>query len=87
MKTFQTYIAVLCAVLVAMPATFGQQNPGVETRGPLGTDSPHWYSGIAQPYQSRVVPPVNVSNSSRIDALLRSGTRLQLKAGIVIEAN
>ncbi len=73
MKTFQTYIAVLCAVLVATPSTFGQQNPGVETRGPLGTERTHWYSGVAQPYQSREVPPVNVSNSSRIDALLRAG--------------
>ena len=73
MKQFHTCIAVLCAVLVATPSTFGQQNPGVETRGPLGTDRPHWYSGIAQPYQARTVPPVNVSNSSRIDALLRAG--------------
>jgi outer membrane protein len=73
MKQFQTYVAVLCAVLVATPSTFGQQNPGVETRGPLGTDRTHWYSGVAQPYQSRVVPPVNLSNSSRIDALLRAG--------------
>ncbi|HTM14434.1 MAG TPA: TolC family protein [Bryobacteraceae bacterium] len=73
MKQFQTYVAVLCAVLVATPSTFGQQNPEVETRGPLGTDRTHWYSGVAQPYQSRVVPPVNLSNSSRIDALLRAG--------------
>ncbi len=73
MKQFHTYVAVLCAVLVVTPATFGQQNPGVETRGPLGTERSHWYSGIAQPYQSRVVPPVNVSNSSRIDALVRAG--------------
>ena len=73
MKQFHTCVAVLCAVLVATPAAFGQQNPGTDTRGPLGAESPHWYSGIAQPYQSRVVPPVNVSNSSRIDALLRAG--------------
>jgi len=73
MKQFHTYVAVLCAVLVATPATFGQQNPGVDTRGPLGTERPHWYSGVAQPYQPRIVPPVNVSNSSRIDALLRAG--------------
>ena len=73
MKQFHTYVAVLCAVLVATPSTFGQQNPGVDTRGPLGTERPHWYSGVTQPYQSRVVPPVNVSNSSRIDALLRAG--------------
>ena len=73
MKQFHTYTAVLCAVLVATPAAFGQQNPGVESRGPLGTDRPHWYSGLAQPYQARVVPPVRLSNSSRIDALLRAG--------------
>ena len=73
MRQFHTYIAVLCAVLVATPATFGQQNPGVETRGPLGTEPTHWYSGVTEPYQSRVVPPVNVSNSSRVDALLRAG--------------
>ena len=78
MKTFQTYVAVLCAVLVITPSSFGQQNPGVETRGPLGTEHPHWYSGMLQPYQSRVVPPVNVSNSTRIDALLRAGNNLYL---------
>jgi outer membrane protein len=73
MKQFQTYIAVLCAALLATPSTFGQQSPGVETRGPLGAERGHWYSSVTQPYQSRVVPPVNVSNSSRIDALLRAG--------------
>ena len=73
MKQFHTYVAVLCAVLLATPATFGQQNPGVESRGPVDPERAHWYSGVKQPYQSRVVPPVNVSNSSRIDALLRAG--------------
>ncbi|MEO8050144.1 MAG: TolC family protein [Acidobacteriota bacterium] len=73
MRQFQTYTAVLCAVLVATPATFGQQNPGVDSRGPVGAESPHWYSGITLPYRPVVVPPVNVSNSSRIDALLRAG--------------
>jgi outer membrane protein len=73
MKQFQTYVAVLCAVLVATPSTFGQQNSGVDTRGPVSTERPRWYSGVVQPYQSRVVPPVNVSNTSRIDALLRAG--------------
>ncbi len=73
MKTFQTYVAVLCAVLAATPPIFGQQNPGADTRGPLGAGHPRWYSGITEPYQPRVVPPVNVSNTSRIDALLRAG--------------
>src|ERR1019366_279448 len=61
-------------MLVAAPPIFSQQNSGQDSRGPqLDTERPHWYSGVTQPYQSRVVPPVNVSNSSRIDALLRAG--------------
>jgi outer membrane protein len=73
MKQLQSYIAVLCVILAAAPPSFGQ-NPGQDPRGPqLETDRPHWYSGITRPYESRTVPPVNVSNSSRIDALLRAG--------------
>ncbi len=34
---------------------------------------PRWYSGVTQPYQARPLAPVNVSNSSRIDTLLRAG--------------
>jgi outer membrane protein len=74
MKQFQPYIAVLCAILVGAPSSFGQQSSAGDSRGPqLDTERPHWYSGITQPYQAREVPPVNVSNSSRIDALLRAG--------------
>jgi outer membrane protein len=74
MKTFQSYIAVLCALLVATPQIYAQQNSGQENSGPqLDTERPHWYSGITQPYQPRYVPPVNVSNSSRLDSLLRAG--------------
>lgn len=73
MKHLQSSIAVLCALLVAAPPSFAQQPSPADTRGPLGTGPSHWYSGITQPYQARTVPPVNVSNSSRIDALLRAG--------------
>src|SRR5262252_2961050 len=73
MKHVQSYIAVVCALLVAAPPTFAQK-PGEDTRGPqLETGRPHWYSGMTEPYQPRTVPPVNVSNSSRIDALMRAG--------------
>jgi outer membrane protein len=74
MKKFQPYLAVLCAMLMAMPVAQAQQSGGADPRGPqLDTERPHWYSGITQPYQPRAVPPVNVSNSSRIEALLRAG--------------
>jgi outer membrane protein len=33
----------------------------------------HWYSRFQYPYMPRVVPPVNVSNSLRIDSLMRAG--------------
>ncbi len=79
MKQLQSYIAVLCAVLVVTPPTFGQQQTGQQQTGPdsrgpqLETGRPRWYSGITQPYQSRTIPEANVSNSSRMDGLLRAG--------------
>src|SRR3984957_19156277 len=33
----------------------------------------HWYSSVAHPYEPKAVPPVNVSNTGRIEALLRNG--------------
>ncbi len=65
MKQLQSSIAVLCALLVAAPPSFAQQPPPPER--------PRWYSGVTQPYEARPLAPVNVSNSSRIDALLRAG--------------
>ena len=67
MRQLQSSIAVLCALLVAAPPTFAQEpSPSPQPR-------PRWYSGITQPYQARPLAPVNVSNTSRIDALLRAG--------------
>lgn len=44
-----------------------------DPRVPRVNTNPHWYNPITEPYQSRVVPPVSVSNTGRIDALLRAG--------------
>lgn len=80
MKQVQSYIAVLCVMLLAVPPAGAQKKstpeeaPSQDPRGPqLDTERPHWYSGMQIPYQPRLVPPVNVSNSSRIDSLLRAG--------------
>jgi outer membrane protein TolC len=79
MKQVQSYIAVLCVMLVMAPQTFAQTpapptSPAADPRGPQpDTDHPHFYSGLQRPYQSRVVPPINITNSSRISALLRAG--------------
>ena len=65
MKQLQSSIAVLCALLVAAPPSFAQE-PSLQPPS-------RWYSGVTRPYEARPLAPVNVSNSSRIDALLRAG--------------
>ena len=73
MKTVQSFVAVVCVLLVSVPPVFGQDKAGTQ-RGPqLDTERPHWYSGITRPYEPRYAPPVNVSNSNRIESLLRAG--------------
>lgn len=72
----RAFTAVMCVALITAPSTFAQQqsSPKEDTRGPqLDTERPRWYSSITRPYETRYVPPVNVSNSSRIDSLLRAG--------------
>lgn len=59
------FTALVCVWLAAAPWTYAQ--------APLGSENPRWYSPLTHPYQPRVVPPVNVSNSSRLDALLHAG--------------
>ena len=73
MKRAQAYIAVLCSLL-AVGAPIQAQEVDT-TRLPRIDPSrkPHWYNPITEPYRSRVVAPVSVSNSTRIDSLLRAG--------------
>ena len=65
MKPLQSSIAVLCALLLAAPPSFPQE-PSPQSR-------PRWYSGMTKPYEAQPLPPINSSNSNRIDALLRAG--------------
>jgi outer membrane protein len=73
MKQIQSLTAVLCVGLMAAPPGWGQQDRKEDTTPRLDSESPHWYSRFTTPYQPRIVPPVNVSNSTRIDSLLRAG--------------
>src|SRR6202049_2319934 len=70
-------VALLCATLMASPLSYGQQAPGPDNATPptpqLESDHPRWYSGFTHPYEPRVVPPVNISNSTRLDSLMRAG--------------
>jgi outer membrane protein len=67
---------MLCAALLTAPVS-GQQPPAPDNATPptpqLESDHPRWYSGFTHPYEPRVVPPVNISNSTRLDSLMRAG--------------
>ena len=79
MKQIQPFIAVLCVWLMATPVTQAQNQPPQaqqrqeDTTPRLDTENPHWYSRFTNAYMPRIVPPVNVSNSNRLDSLLRGG--------------
>src|ERR1700687_6103583 len=49
----------------------GGSNPPPTTQ--LESERPQWYSGFTQHYTPSVIPPVNLSNSGRLDSLLRAG--------------
>jgi outer membrane protein TolC len=66
MKSLQSSLAALCAVLTLSPPTFAQdQTPKIEepSIGLIGT----------RKYLPEVVPPAELGNSPRLDALLRGG--------------
>jgi outer membrane protein len=101
MKQIRSYVAVLCAWQMMLAPVFGQQQSGQQSagqetkqespRGPqLDTERPHWYSSMTRPYESKYVPPVSVSNSTRIDSLMRAGKlylSLQDSIALALENN
>lgn len=73
MRLVRSFTALVCSALLAVPFGYGQ-NPPQNPRAPQAdTGAPHWYSSVTRNYETRDVPPVNVSNSARLDSLLRAG--------------
>lgn len=71
MRTFQSSLAVLLAASLALPyAAMAETAAQRITR----TEQPvNWHSRFTQAYTVPAVAPINVSNSNRIDSLLRAG--------------
>lgn len=63
MKRRQSFMVVLCSFLLLAPAVQGQI-PGVQLPGGMPA---------TRKYHAPTVPPIDISNSSRIDSLLRAG--------------
>src|SRR5437660_7491805 len=91
-------LRVLCGaagLCLGAPGGYAQQQSGQSGSNPpptpqLDSERPHWYSGFTHPYTSPVVPPISLSNSARVDSLLRAG-RLYLSVSdaiaLVLENN
>jgi outer membrane protein len=78
----QSQIALLCVLLVSAPWTYAQQTSGTsapdsaqpsDTTPRLETEAPHWYSRFTNRYDPKIAPPINVSNTTRLDQLVRAG--------------
>lgn len=67
-----------------------QQDAVQQDTMPRLEEGGHWYSRFQYPYMPRVVPPVNVSNTLRLDSLLRAGNlylSLQDAIALALENN
>ncbi|HXP87175.1 MAG TPA: TolC family protein [Bryobacteraceae bacterium] len=78
----QSHIALLCILLVSAPGTYAQQQSAEsgqnsaqpsDTTPRLESEAPRWYSRFTNPFNPKIAPPVNVSNSTRLDSLVRAG--------------
>ncbi|MBV9301143.1 MAG: TolC family protein [Acidobacteriaceae bacterium] len=76
MRRFQASLSLLCVTVLSAASVSAQDAIRVEApNGGLG-----W---LTRPYQQRIVPPINLTNSGRLEALVRAGN-LYLSAQDVI---
>ncbi len=76
MRRFKAPLSLLCSSLLVVASNSAQNAIRIEPpKGGLG-----W---LTRPYQKRVIPPINLANSDRLEALVRAGN-LYLSAQDVI---
>jgi outer membrane protein len=76
MRRFQASLSLVCTSLLIASSSFSQTAIRIEpAKGGLG-----W---LTRPYQQRIVPPINLANTDRLEALVRAGN-LYLSAQDVI---
>ena len=83
MRKVQPYLAALLAAAISAPPSLAQQKTQTER------DSA-WYSRVTDRYTSREVAPINLTNSGRIESLLRAGRlylSLQDAVALALENN
>ena len=71
MPHVRSQVAVLCTVMLLVPAGFGGQSAGNAT--PEVPDHRNFLDRLLSPYTGRIPPMPSMANSDRLDALLRAG--------------
>ncbi|HXA51889.1 MAG TPA: TolC family protein [Candidatus Acidoferrum sp.] len=95
-RIVRPYISLLCVVLAAAPPTMfadpqqsGQPTPAPGSQPPMKEDN-GLMGRITGPYRARMVPQNNLSNTPRLDALMRAGNlylSLQDAIALALENN
>ncbi len=83
---YKPYLSVACVLLaLTPPSSLAAGNPpdapinppaATEinaTRPPIAPDANNWFASRLVPYKSKQVPPISLTNSTRLDALMRAG--------------
>src|SRR5947209_5976998 len=79
MKRFKTPLSLLCSLLLIIGSVSAQT-----AQTAVRIDPPKGGLGwLTRPYQQRYIPPINLANSNRLEALVRAGI-LYLSAQDVI---
>jgi outer membrane protein TolC len=97
MNKYRAYVAVLCTVLMIIPPSgFGADKPAApagaasqENTQPIPGKS-QGLGKITSPFRAAELPPINLTNSTRLDALLRGGNlylSLQDAIALALENN
>jgi outer membrane protein len=88
MCLMRSLTAVLCVLLLLSPAFAANPAEGPAAHQVLEPEGK--FASLTYPYRAKHVPPINLANSNRLDALLRAGTlylSLQDAIALALENN
>ncbi|MGI8742421.1 MAG: TolC family protein [Bryobacteraceae bacterium] len=68
MQSMKSLVAMVCVWLLIAPLSFSQ-----DRRIVIEQPNGGWVSSLRKPYEKRNVPPIDLSNSNRLESLLRAG--------------
>jgi outer membrane protein len=72
MRKLQSALAILCAVIMAAPPSYAQDPVGNDTPS-YGTQDTNWYGRLTRNYTPVDIGPINLTNSRRLESLVRAG--------------